>query len=1103
MSFFMRPCVSRRVLRWLVSESEKGTRRLRKTRAAFALLLGAVCLGAVASVASGAMLIATDGTPATGTTVFVSNAPPVVAAGENAGTYQGHTFTVAATFTDPGVEDVHTATVDWDDGSPREAAVVAELGGSGSIEATHVYVEQGVYSVTFRVSDGMYTVSDQLQVPVGDPDSYTVYEHEVLTVAAPGVLGNDTDPDGDPLTAVLVSESSMGTLTFQADGSFTYEPEDGYNTPTDGYPGGFTYCAFDGESYSDPVYVEIDVLPRWASIIAYDQAYYTDMGTNIDGMLNAVSPDAGLWDHLYFDMRGSLSPQSGMVLQFSGQPTFTYVPNPGFTGYDASSYSASDLLHGSAEGYVSFAVGVPLLHLPVATTDSYAATYETTLVVDAVSGVLANDTDSDGDMLSAVQFLRYGVGDEPDHGTLSLDPDGSFEYVPDAGFTGTDTFSYRASDGLLRSDVVDVEIEVAPTGGLTPPVATDDSYLTGGAATFTVSAVSGVLANDTDADGDALSVTLTSDVTHGTLALNSDGSFAYGLEPGYAGTDTFDYEVTDGVLTDSGTVTIEVLAPPNTPPMSTDDVYATEEDTFLAVDAETGVLANDVDAEGNPLVASVKNAPDHGTLALDPDGSLTYAPDTDYNGIDTFTYTASDGLSSDTATVTIEVGNTPPVAVAGGPYVATEGMPLQLDGSCSFDPDAPADSIAAYEWDIDCPSFFDDQFGVTPTVWCADNGIYEVSLLVTDEGGLTDEDTATVMVANADPVIDSFFDVFTDLGYETTITAEFSDTGVADTHTATIDWGDGSLVEPGTVAEADGAGTVEASHVYAAPGSYTATVTVTDDDGASATETATITIVANSAPVAVDDTYETNEDTTLTVAAPGVLENDSDADGDELIATPIEETAHGVLTLEPDGSFVYTPDPDLVRYRHFHVLELRRESVLRSRHRHDHRPPGRRSSDRRRRWSLRDIAGRDSVPRRFGFLGSWTKGAATASTSTRGRSTVISTSTTRTGSAVDLPDGYYQVESFFDVWLRVTDTTGRSDTDSATVTVTNVAPTLAPLPDIEAVRGRRNHDHRGVRRRGSRGHAHGNDRLGRRYRSRAVRAGPTFRGNLRHAQGGT
>ena len=207
--------------------------------------------------------------------------------------------------------------------------------------------------MTFRVSDGMYTASDQLQVPDGDPDAYTVYEHEVLTEPLPACSTTILIPTATrsprcsstraarvPSPSRRTARSPMSRKTVQS-------------RSTAGSSDGLRLHGRRG-SYSDPGDVDIDDLPRSASIIAYDQAYYTDMGTNIDGMLNAVSPDAGLWDHLYFDMRGSLSPQSGMVLQFSGQPTFTYVPNPGFTGYDAPATArATSFMEARRATYVS------------------------------------------------------------------------------------------------------------------------------------------------------------------------------------------------------------------------------------------------------------------------------------------------------------------------------------------------------------------------------------------------------------------------------------------------------------------------------------------------------------------------------------------------------------------------------------------------------------------------------------------------------------------------------------------------------------------------------------------------------------------------------
>jgi hypothetical protein len=146
--------------------------------------------------------------------------------------------------------------------------------------------------------------------------------------------------------------------------------------------------------------------------------------------------------------------------------------------------------------------------------------------------------------------------------------------------------------------------------------------------------------------------------------------------------------------------------------------------------------------------------------------------------------------------------------------------------------------------------------------------------------------------------------------------ATFNDKGTSDTHTATIDWGDGTGVEaavvaeipfgpPGSTAGADG--TVSGSHVYADDGAYTVTVCVDDDDGAAACDSLIVTVL-NVAPVAVENLYSTDEDTSLTVAAPGVLGNDSDVDGDALTAVLVAAPGNGTLTFNTDGSFLYIPN---------------------------------------------------------------------------------------------------------------------------------------------------------------------------------------------------
>ena len=203
----------------------------------------------------------------------------------------------------------------------------------------------------------------------------------------------------------------------------------------------------------------------------------------------------------------------------------------------------------------------------------------------------------------------------------------------------------------------------------------------------------GVLANDTDADGDALTAVLARRPEHGTLNLYRNGSFSYVPGPTFAGTDSFQYVADDGLFTSApATVTIRNLAP-----TARDDAYATDENTPLAVPVADGVLRNDNDSVSTSLMAQLVDGPDHGTLALNPDGSFTYTPAANFNGTDTFTYRASDGsVVSTPATVTITVrpGNSNPVAVADARTVR-QGHDLRFDARelLANDTDPDGDSL--------------------------------------------------------------------------------------------------------------------------------------------------------------------------------------------------------------------------------------------------------------------------------------------------------------------------------------------------------------------------------------------------------------------------
>jgi bacillopeptidase F len=205
----------------------------------------------------------------------------------------------------------------------------------------------------------------------------------------------------------------------------------------------------------------------------------------------------------------------------------------------------------------SFSVTVANLNqAPVASGNAYSMTAGATLSV-AAPGVLGNDSDADGDGLTAV------LADGTASGSLALNADGSFSYTPNAGFAGTDSFTYWASDGALDSNTATVSITVNPAAN-TPPLARNDSATAAIRKTtsYTPKLIS-VLANDSDPDGslNPASVTIVSAPNKGgTVTVNTDGTVSYTPKLKFSGKETFKYTVRDqaGATSNTATVTVTV-----------------------------------------------------------------------------------------------------------------------------------------------------------------------------------------------------------------------------------------------------------------------------------------------------------------------------------------------------------------------------------------------------------------------------------------------------------------------------------------------------------------------------------------------------------------
>jgi len=314
---------------------------------------------------------------------------------------------------------------------------------------------------------------------------------------------------------------------------------------------------------------------------------------------------------------------------------------------------------------------------PKALDDAYVTEVDTPLTTGAAGGVLANDTNPSGGPLQAV------LAGDAAYGDLALRSDGSFTYTPDAGYTGSDSFTYRATDGAAASQPATVTLTIRLTNGA--PIAVDDSYLLDEDTVLEVNAAEGVLVNDSDPDADPLRAELATGPAHGGLSLNVDGSFTYTPDAGYIGPDSFTYRATDGAAASQpATVTLTIRLT-NGAPIAVDDSYLLDGDTVLEVNAAEGVLVNDSDPDADPLRAELATGPAYGGLSLNVDGSFTYTPDAGYTGPDSFTYTAGDGsLTSLPATVTLEITaarNAPPRIVSGAPGFASRVIGTRVLGT--------------------------------------------------------------------------------------------------------------------------------------------------------------------------------------------------------------------------------------------------------------------------------------------------------------------------------------------------------------------------------------------------------------------------------------
>ncbi|HEX3128414.1 MAG TPA: Ig-like domain-containing protein, partial [Thermoanaerobaculia bacterium] len=672
-------------------------------------------------------------------------------------------------------------------------------------------------------------------LPDAVDDTASTNEDAAVTIA---VRSNDSDPDGDPLAITAVGQGIKGAASINAGSTVTYTPFANANGSDT-----FTYTISDGRGGSDTAAVVVTIAPVNDAPVTTTDYATTNEDTPITLAVKNNDTDID-GDTLTVTAVGQGT--KGAVVIDAGGGMVTYTPNTNVTGSDYFSYTVSDGNGGTAIGTVLMTI-TGVNDPPDAVNDTASTNEDTAVSIQ----VRSNDTDPDEQNLT-ITAVTQGT-----KGSVSINAGTSVIYTPALNANGSDTFTYTLSDGAGGTDTATVFVTINPVNDA--PKANEDSVTTDEDTPVTFDP----RVNDTDVDGDSLTITSVSQPNRGSAVVNAQGTVTYTPIANLNGGDAFVYSISDGHGgTWAALVTVSVT-PVNDAPDATNDLPSTQEDTPITI----SVLSNDTDRENDTLTVTAVTQPSQGTAVINNGTTITYTPNLNTNGTDSFTYTISDGHGgTDTATVYMSIStvNDPPVAVNDSATVNEDGTVFISVRDNDTDPEGSTLTISAVTQ------------GAHGSVTIVNNstqvryipvgnyfGPDTFTYTVKDPGNLTSVGTVSVTV---NPVNDAPVAVndsaATNEDTPVTVSVRSNDTDI-DGDTLTI-----TAVTQGTKGSVtiNAGATVTYTPNANVSGSDSFTYTISDGSGTS-TGTVTVTITAvNDPPNAEDDSATTNEDTPVTVS---------------------------------------------------------------------------------------------------------------------------------------------------------------------------------------------------------------------------------------------
>ncbi|MEP5729658.1 MAG: tandem-95 repeat protein [Sulfitobacter sp.] len=701
--------------------------------------------------------------------------------------------------------------------------------------------------------------------------------------------GNDTDPNNtnDELT-IGGFTSADGEVVDNGDGTVTFTPNENFNGETT-----FTYTVSDPDGNSDVGEVTVLVAPVNDLPVAEDDEAETTSGEPV--IIDILTNDSDV-ETANEDLIIALGTTPDGTVEDNGDGTVTFTPNDDFVGDATFTYTITDEDGGVAEAEVTVAVEAPADTGPIAVDDSAETDEDVSVIVD----LLGNDTDPDN---SNDELSLTAVSVSPGEGSVEDLGDGTVRFTPAQDFNGDVTISYTVSDPDGNTDDGTASVTVNPINDA--PDAVDDIDVTPEDTSITVN----LLANDTDVDGDTLTVTAVSvDPEQGTVVDNGDGTATFTPVEDFVGEVTISYSIEDEEgLTDSAEHTVYVNEVSDAP-VTEDDSAETPEDTPITVN----VLENDSDPDGDPLIISEVSVPEEqGTVEV-VDNEVVFTPAENFNGPATITYTAQDPDGNATpGELVVEVTPVNDAPVAEDDTDLTDINTAVTVNLLANDSDVDGDDLTVTAASVPAAqgtlSLNGDGTAVfTPATDFV--GEATISYTIQDEDGLSASAEHTVIISDPDGAPTAEDDT-AETPEETPVTIDVLENDM-DPQSDPLTITEASVPEEqGTVEIVDDElvftpaedfnGLVEISYI------------VEDPDGNADEGIVTVNVTpVNDDPDAVDDANTTEINTAITV---DLLANDSDVDGGDLLLTEATVPAEqGTLELHADRTVTFTPADDFV-----------------------------------------------------------------------------------------------------------------------------------------------------------------------------------------------